>query len=393
MSTLPYSRSVTPREAFAVCTSDNLADPAWDAFLERTPLGQFQQSSLWSQAKQVEGWRPVRVTFRAGDRIVGGFQILERRTRWGVKIGYVSKGPVMASEDPATLDYFLAQLKATAKARRLLALVVQPPDCSQIGAEPLERHGFLPNGLVDVIAATLRVDLAAGWDVLEKGFRRTLRQEMRQGVKAGVSVREGSGKDIAAFFDMMSDTCRRLGAVPNPKSVASLDALWQAMAPGKRIRLTIAERAGEPIAGLLSIACGRTLTFWKKGSTEQGRLCHADKVLFSEGIAWACGNGLAQCDFLSFSEDAARALLRGEPMPEEAKRTRDFLHLGFGGTPVLLPESRVLAPNVLLRGVYGLVNALRARAGSREQRGSREAAKDAKGEEQLAVGRYDCDWT
>jgi hypothetical protein len=61
---------------------------------------------------------------------------------------------------------------------------------------------------------------------------------------------------------------------------------------------------------------------------------------------------LAQCDFLSFSEDAARALRRGEPMPEEARRTRDFLHLGFGGTPVLLPESRVLLSNAVFRAGY-----------------------------------------
>src|SRR5262245_2268685 len=67
--------------------------PAWDNFLRGTDLGQFQQSSLWAQAKQVDGWQSLRLILEQEQRIVGGFQILWRRTRFG-RVGYIIKGPV-----------------------------------------------------------------------------------------------------------------------------------------------------------------------------------------------------------------------------------------------------------------------------------------------------------
>src|SRR5215831_9968162 len=70
--------------------SPEAVDAEWDGFLAASPLGHFQQCSLWALAKNAEGWKPLRMVLRKQGRLAGGFQILWRRTRLG-PIGYIYK--------------------------------------------------------------------------------------------------------------------------------------------------------------------------------------------------------------------------------------------------------------------------------------------------------------
>src|ERR1700722_11594625 len=84
--------------------SRELEDRCWDKFLEETPLGQFQQSSFWGRSKSAEGWTLLRVILTIDEEIVGGFQILWRRS-WFGRNGYVSKGPVALSGYSGLVEY------------------------------------------------------------------------------------------------------------------------------------------------------------------------------------------------------------------------------------------------------------------------------------------------
>ena len=53
--------------------------------------------------------------------------------------------------------------------------------------------------------------------------------------------------------------------------------------------------------------------------------------------------------------DFAATLLAGEEPSEDQKRSRDFFSLGFGGKPVMLPDSRALIPNPILRSAYRIM--------------------------------------
>ena len=99
------SRRINGRLA-AAWSSAELEDSNWDDFLEATPLGHFQQSSLWARAKDIDGWRPLRTILTLDGQIAGGFQILTRHTRFGL-IGYVSKGPVLIKEEDGLLDFMM----------------------------------------------------------------------------------------------------------------------------------------------------------------------------------------------------------------------------------------------------------------------------------------------
>src|SRR5271157_2877037 len=147
--------------------SEQKDDPAWDEFLRSTSLGQFQQSSLWARAKRLQGWKPIRVKVVLGNRIVGGFQMLWRKARFW-RIGFISRGPVAHPEHPLLSEFLVDVLRTAAKAGKLSAVMVQPPDLSNIMPAKLPRDRFLPNVLRHVIESTLVMDITGTLETIDK---------------------------------------------------------------------------------------------------------------------------------------------------------------------------------------------------------------------------------
>ena len=76
---------------------------------------------------------------------------------------------------------------------------------------------------------------------------------------------------------------------------------------------------------------------------------HPNHALIFEVIEWAYGRGYKVFDFGGLDRDIAIALLRGESLLDRQKAGKDFVHLGYGGTPHLTPSSRVYISHPLLR--------------------------------------------
>jgi hypothetical protein len=326
-------------------------DLCWDKFLQETPLGQFQQSTMWARAKHSEGWKPVRVVVTMEEEIVAGFQILWQ-SLWHVRMGYVSKGPVVWPGHHGLAEYATALLQKLSREERLRALVVQPPDLCVQMSEALACNGFMQDMSAKVIDATWILDLGDGFDAVEQRMRTEKRRVARQAVKLGVSIREGDRRDLGTFFELMLSTCRRQGVKPNPRDVSSLLALWDAAEPGGCILLFFAEYEAKPLAGLLCIPFGNRFTLWKKGwsSTEGHR--HPNDLAHYEALKWACLSGYRFGDFAAFDKQMAVAILSGKELSPEQERTRHIFNAHFGGRPRLLPAARVYFPNPLIRTAY-----------------------------------------
>ena len=335
----------------ATLLSCSPADPAWDDFLDSTPVGRFEQSCRWAQVKATEGFHPARLVLAPNHGFVGGCQILWRRSRLGA-FGYMSKGPVLAQEDAEIADTLVEALCGVARTLRLRALIVQPPEFSNALTKALIARRFLPNHIADLITATLVVDLAQGMEKIEKAMSRTTRQKVRQARDRGVVVREGGESDIGRFFQLMLSTCKRQSTEPNPSNEESLHRLWDAFHPSGSVRLSFAEYNSEPLSGLLSIAFGNRVTFWKRGWVSRDDNLHPNELLMYDALKWAQANGYKFADFGSLEREIAMTLLQGKSLSEEQKRSRDFFHLGFGGEPQLLPEGLVYFPSPVLRHLY-----------------------------------------
>lgn len=326
-------------------------DACWDKFLQETPLGQFQQSTIWARSKEPGGWKPVRIILTLDDKIVGGFQLLVRSNWWG-RIGYVSKGPVVLAESIEMADFTTELLRNVSHTERLRALVVQPPDSCERMPSRLSAGGFLPDISGEVNEATWILDLHGDFqDTIQRIGGKT-RQKVRQALNRGVTLREGGRQDIELFFDLMLSTCRRQGVSPNPPDVRHLLALWDAAEPAGCIRLFFAEYEGKPLTGLLCISFGSTFTQWKRGWTSSEARLHPNDLITYEALKWANLNGHQSCDFAAFDRRMAVSILNGEPLSQEQERSRHWFTMCFGGRPQLLPASRVYFPNPLIRAAY-----------------------------------------
>jgi peptidoglycan pentaglycine glycine transferase (the first glycine) len=342
---------ISPAKELVCRESVDAEDPPWDAFLETTAQGHFQQSSMWARAKSIEGWRPIRVQLFSADDRVGGFQVLARKKRLG-NIGYISKGPVLVDDDARIKQRCLEEIVSCCKRNRLQALIVQAPDHSSIQDDIFVRHRFVPNRLVGVIKATMCIDLSGSLKEVEAGFRKTARVELRQAERRGITIREGTEKDAGVFFRLMAATCERQGSLPSPASEASVLALWKAFSSRGRIRVTFAEYAGEPVAAALCLILGSRVTLWKKGWSGAQRERHPNQLVTYEAIRWAHENGYRLFDCAGMAQSTAMSLLHGEPLSDAQKQGRDFFLLGYGAKPLLLPESWVYFRNPIIRFAY-----------------------------------------
>ena len=339
------------KNRFEALYSSAESDPAWDAFLESHPSGQFQQSTAWASAKKADGWNSLR--YRIEDRgvVCGGFQMLWRTSRLG-RIAYISKGPVLGTPDPEIQCLMIETLRRAANQHRLRGLIIHGPDRDAMDDDCLRQLSVLPERFQGVIDATLWFDLTGSEADLWSRMPAYNRTFVRQSERRGVVVREGGEKDLPLFFELMQRTCVRQQETPNPASLIALQTLWRSFARESKIRLTFAESNGQPVAALIVLKFGDRLTLWKKGWTSQNQKLRPNHLLYFEAMCWGQSQGLAFCDFYSVRRDIAESLLRGEKLDADQNRSRDRFHLGFGGTPQLLPRPCVYFPSSLLRLAY-----------------------------------------
>jgi len=334
-----------------VWLSPELNDPWWDEFLQVTPCGQFQQSSRWAQYKAGEGWNHHRVVVTEATGIVGGFQILWKKVRFG-RIGYVSKGPVAHPESATFVHGLGLLLKSATRKLGLAALVLQQPDETQVLLPLGGEIGLVQSNPLNVVEATYLVETHDEMAVLRTRMSPSLRRNLRKSHGRPGVIREGTEADLPLFFQLMTATCHRQRTAPNPASIAAIRRLWAAFSPSRSIRITIAECDGVQPAAKLSLIFGQLVTVWKKGWDGSHREWHPNELLEEESLSWAQARGYRACDFCSFNRTVAERMLSGAVIPDSALSSRDAYHLRFGGRPKLLPRSLVMLSNPVLSWVY-----------------------------------------
>jgi peptidoglycan pentaglycine glycine transferase (the first glycine) len=328
--------------------SSKTGDLEWDAFLEQSPLGQFQQSCAWAKYKQTEGWNVLRSVFKNKDDIVGGFQILWKQTKWG-KIAYVSKGPVLHPEFTALSKSVLNQLQNIASDQGFRAMIVQPPNDDSSFSEKLKTNGFLRGDCLSIIESTLLVDVSVSATDAMRRIRSSSRKKYNKAIRNGLTVREGKERDLTVFFNLMQETCKRQKTVPNPPNENAVEALWSSFSPQNQIRLTFIIFKDETVSGLLFICFGKRLSLLKTGWNGFHREYFPNNLLTCNAIQWACDQDFEIADFVGINKNIATSLLQEGKISDEQSKSRDAFKLGFGGSPQLLPPASLWIPNPLLR--------------------------------------------
>lgn len=332
-------------------------DQRWDDFVASHPQGELVQSTLWADLKTRVGWNSLRVEITDDDQLVGGGQMLTRRIPVLGRFAYVPKGPLVSTSElgPVILEEFLS----LARVERIHHLTMQPPAPCPFMEQALTGHSFSTCGVPVAPDATLLIDLSPSEDELLAAMKRMTRNNIRVGLREGVTCRVGGRADIGRFHEMLVATGERRRFRPHHREY--LEAMWDVFHPRGAFALLLAEHQGTLVSGVLGLGFGDT--FYAKLAAWTGDLKELRPNQAAQWCAmrWARNAGYLYYDFEGIDRQTALELSSGESHSEQMDSLTSF-KLGFGGTPVVSPTPRSWVDNRLANWAYGHLLNLRGGA-------------------------------
>ena len=339
-----------PGRNYRVFQSILAPDADWDRFLLEIPGPHHPQSSLWAQSHACLGWQAVRVTIREDRRILAGAQVLYKPLAALGSVGYIPKGPVFAIDDAQLRSTLFSALASLASDQRILFLAAQPPAEAAGWLQELHAYGFQPSKASMAPTASVVVDLSRDQQTLLNAMRPRTRYNTRLSRRRGISVREGSSRDLDLYYELVLATASRKAFSPPPKELFA--QIWHVLAPLGHAALLVAENDGRGVAAQLLVTFGDTavnqLSVWSGDCPDR----KPNEALHWEAILWAKARGCRSYDFEGIDPAAARAVLAGEGVPRTLLASYTWFKLGFGGQPTLLPGVYEYFPDPAMRAVY-----------------------------------------
>jgi CelD/BcsL family acetyltransferase involved in cellulose biosynthesis len=218
--------------------------------------------------------------------LAGGLPVVEvrglrRRKRW-VSLPFTDACPPLVRPG-ADADVFAAAVER-ARAAAGVELNVRAPLVT-------------PGAVARAEAVTHALPLAGGPDALFAAFHKTQQRNVRKAGREHVEVRTAERESdlTRTYFDLHVQTRRRLGVPAQPRRFFA--AIWQRLLEPGHGRLLLAYAEGAPVAGLVLLEGGRTVTYKYGASDATAWRLRANHLLFWEAIRDACAAGYATFDF------------------------------------------------------------------------------------------------
>ena len=309
----------------------------WDRFLASHPNAHLLQTSQWGELKAAFGWNFVHVI--AGN---SGAQILFRKLPLGFTLAYIPKGPVgswtpdqdfRSFANPAQTKTQLEKLRKSAsetgkndgdklwpevdaicKARRALALKVEPDQWAESGSRGVVPPGFLPSPHTIQPPRTILLDISGTEDQILARMKQKTRYNIKLAGKKGVIVRPSN--DLHTWDVLMQQTGER--DTFGVHSRAYYQKAYDLFHPSGMCELLLAEYEGEPLAAIMVFVRGDRAWYFYGASSNSHREKMPAYLLQWEGIRWAREKGCTEYD------------LWGVPDAEEATLEANFLERAVG---------------------------------------------------------------
>ena len=274
---------------------DHFPSPAaWDDFVSSSPYGHLLQSWHWGEFKGHFGWRPSRLAIADDGQLVATAQLLLRRLPYRC-LAYVPRGPVYDPENEQLGPVLLPALHQAARREGAIALKVEPPWLD--GDEACacwSDNGFRASPQTVQPRRTIVIDLRPDEEAILGQMKSKWRYNVRLASRKGVTVRQGSGEDLATYYRLMQETSERDGfAIHVPEYYETAFRLFE---PSGRVVLLLAEYQGEPLAGLMAFAFGSQAIFMYGASSDRERNRMPNHLLQWEAMRWAKGRGCEAYD-------------------------------------------------------------------------------------------------
>jgi peptidoglycan pentaglycine glycine transferase (the first glycine) len=315
-------------------------DAAWNAWVAAHPHGHILQTSHWASLKCAFGWLADRVVLRAAPEpdapILAGASVLYRRLPWGQTLAYVPKGPLVDWTDRGQTRALLELIRATCSRRRAALLKIEPdlPDSRPL-AEALAGYGFCPSRQRVQPLSTIHIDLSAGEEAILARMKPKWRYNIRLSERKGVTVREGTGADLAAIQRLMEVTGVRDGfEVHSPAYYALATDLF---VPAEMATWLIAEHSGELLAAIAVFALGAGAWYMWGASGVGARNLMPNHALQWAAMTWAKARGCRIYDLWGIPDEVGgnpEAYAESESWGSEGLWGVYRFKQGFGGRVV-----------------------------------------------------------
>jgi lipid II:glycine glycyltransferase (peptidoglycan interpeptide bridge formation enzyme) len=140
------------------------------------------------------------------------------------------------------------------------------------------------------------LDLDRPTEEIWSEVHRKARQSVNKARRLGVRVVEANGDRLADFYRIHADMAARTHIIPRAES--SFRLMWDALRPGRMVRLFFAEKedGGEAVATLFLVTCGPRAFDLYGGTTGEGDALRANYVLKWEAIERCHAAGIKEYD-------------------------------------------------------------------------------------------------
>ncbi len=341
------------------------ASDRWDELVATSERGEAFQSHAWGESKVGLGWRPLRIVVEeAGERVaVASLQERTLAPRLSGPLGrltylYAPRGPVLLRPDPAAARAALTALCRVARARRAVALTIDP--AWEEGGElalTLEPAGFHVSAREVQVSRTamlvpLRSEEGAQHELLGDSSARNINKARRAGVTVehvDLADPDAAAESLACFWDMFAATGRREGFIVRDRAYQLNQ--WRALGEAGFASLWFARATGERQNGVVVLHCGRRLVSHVAGSADGADLrgTRCNHLLQWEIMRWGSTHGFAMYDLGGVDTPDAPGLPLGRTHPlwnlYEFKR-------GFGARGVVFVRAHEVAPRRLLGAAW-----------------------------------------
>ena len=277
-----------------------LNEMEWNESIQLLPRAHILQSWAWGEFKSRWGWKATRLLWQ-NEKPVAAAQFLRRAipyTPFG--IAYVSKGPLLDTDDPASASKLakkvLADIEAEARRQRCLFVKIDPDVLASNSAfvSLLEERGWLRGEPIQ-FPNTGVLDLRPDEESLLKAMKSKTRYNIRLSGRRGVEVRGGTPEQLDIFYDMYKETAERDGFLIRPRAYY-LD-LWKDFQAKGLAHLLLAWVEDVPVAGMVLFYFGERVWYFYGASTSLHRKLMPNYGLQWAAIQWGKAQGATEYDF------------------------------------------------------------------------------------------------
>ncbi len=286
-----------------------ITEPApedWDRFVAAQPRGHSMQQSAWAALKCAYGWEASRValvTVESG-QIAAGAQILYRALGRVASMAYIPMGPYVTGEDQWTLLW--SAIRKRAIQHKAAFLKCEPGLYLDDPAPDFAAWGFVRSTQTVQPPRSIVIDLRGDDEAIMARMNQGTRRKIRKSLKSEIRYYEGSREDLAIFNQMMQTTGERNDfGVHAPEYYADM---YDQFVPRGDGVLLLAEHDGDPLGGIMVLACGRMAWYPAGASSNVKRNLMATYGLQWQAIQWAQAHGCRYYDLWGVPDEDAETL-------------------------------------------------------------------------------------